>query len=314
VGCSHATNKKPRRMCHAWRLALPPLTSLTEEIMSSKILKRNRWQTSTVLGTVLCALMTCGLAVADDQGDKNAARSVKTATPIKHLIVLIGENRSFDNIYATYQPKNGQTAANLLSMGIVRADGMPGPNFFKSQQYVINPPYSTYFIDAKATAGKTIYQQAPGTPTFPVANTAYVPTAPGGLSQGQGPFSQAQVPHSLLPTIQPSLEAADLGLLRTGASGLPKFSDDTRVTNAEKLPNGSFQITGPTLPYDNYTGDMVHGLYHMWQQSDCDVLNATPDNPSGCLSDLYPFVGVARDDGSGANSMASITCRRATFR
>jgi phospholipase C len=26
-------------------------------------------------------------------------------------------------------------------------------------------------------------------------------------------------------------------------------------------------------------------------------------NPSGCLSDLYPFVGVARNDGSGSNSM-----------
>jgi phospholipase C len=33
------------------------------------------------------------------------------------------------------------------------------------------------------------------------------------------------------------------------------------------------------------------------------VLNATPSNPSGCLSDLYPFVGVACNDGSGSNSM-----------
>jgi phospholipase C len=64
-----------------------------------------------------------------------------------------------------------------------------------------------------------------------------------------------------------------------------------------------FQITGPTLPYDSFTGDMVHRLFHMWQQSDCDVLNATPANPSGCLNDLYPFVGVARNDGSGSNSM-----------
>src|SRR5262249_39503645 len=52
------------------------------------------------------------------------------------------------------------------------------------------------------------------------------------------------------------------------------------------------------------TGDMVHRLFHMWQQSDCSHLNASPDNPSGCLRDLYPFVGVARNDGSGSNSMA----------
>jgi phospholipase C len=264
--------------------------------MSSASFNRHRWYLSTALGGTLLAL-SAATAAADDPS------SLKTATPIKHLIVLIGENRTFDNIYATYQPKKGQAVANLLSNGIIHQDGMPGPNSFKSQQYVINPPYATYFIDAKATAGKTIYRQAPATPSFPVPNTAYVPPAPGGLAQGQAPFSQAQVPDSLLPRIEPSFEFEDLGLLRTGASGLPMFTDDTRVKNAEKLPNGSFQITGPTLKYDTYTGDMVHRLYHMWQQSDCDVLNATPDNPSGCLSDLYPFVGVARNDGSGSNAM-----------
>jgi hypothetical protein len=81
------------------------------------------------------------------------------------------------------------------------------------------------------------------------------------------------------------------------------FSNDTRVANATKLPNGVFQITSPTLLYDSYTGDMVHRLFHMWQQSDCDVKNAPIDgsNPSGCPSDLYPFVGVARKDGSGVS-------------
>ena len=27
------------------------------------------------------------------------------ATPIKHVIVIIGENRSFDHVFATYVPK-----------------------------------------------------------------------------------------------------------------------------------------------------------------------------------------------------------------
>ena len=128
------------------------------------------------------------------------------------------------------------------------------------------------------------------------------PTAPGDLSLGQGPFGSS-VPDSQLPLIEPNIEGEDLGLLRTGASGLPMFSTDTRVSNATALRNGVFQITGATLPYDSYTGDMVHRLFHMWQQSDCDVINAIRDNPSGCLSDLYPFVGVARNDGSGGNSM-----------
>lgn len=228
-----------------------------------------------------------------------------TATPIKHVIVLIGENWTFDSIFATYQPRHGQSVGNLLSRGYVTASGAPGPDFADSQQFQINQPYpATYFIDAMSTAGKTAYQQAPGTPSFPPPNTAYIPPAPGGLDQGQAPFDPALVPDRLLPRIEPSLERNDLGLLRTGASGLPMFTTDTRVPNATTLPNGLFPGTSASRPYDSYVGDMVHRLFHMWQQSDCNVMNATPDNPSGCLNDLYPFVGVARDDGSGSNSMS----------
>src|SRR5215467_12096371 len=230
--------------------------------MSPRILKRSRRHCRTALSTVLLALMSCGLAVADDRSDKDdAAHRVHTDTPIKHLIVLIGENRTFDHIFATYQPKHGQSVANLLSKGIILPSGAAGPNFAKSRQFQINQPYpSKYFIDAFATAGKTAYQQSPGTPIFPVPNTAYIPPAPGGLDQGQAPFSAAAVPDSELPTIEPSLEVEDLGLLRTGASGLPMFTTDTRVANFTNLPNGVFQLSGPTLPYDSFTGDMVHRL------------------------------------------------------
>ena len=64
------------------------------------------------------------------------ARSVATRTPIKHLIVIVGENRSFDHLFATYQPSaKGQSVMNLLSEGIVNTDGTPGPNFAKAQQW-----------------------------------------------------------------------------------------------------------------------------------------------------------------------------------
>jgi phospholipase C len=268
--------------------------------MSSRISRGMRWS-RTAVGTAVLALVYSGLAVADDQtaGDD----SVKTDTPIKHVILLIGENHSFDNMFATYRATAGQSIANLLSMGIILPNGAPGLNFARSGQFQVNQPYpSKYFIDA-ATVGKTPYQKSPGVPVFPAPNTAYIPSAPGGLDQGQAPFSSSLVPDSELPTIEPSLAVEDLGLLRTGASGLPMFSTDTRVANAINLPNGSFQITGPTLAYDSFTGDMVHRLFHMWQQSDCSIHNATPSNPSGCLNDLYPFVGVARNDGSGSNSM-----------
>ena len=265
---------------------------------------RRQMQSATAATAGLGVLLSCGPALAgDDHGQE-------TATPIKHVIVLIGENWTFDGIYATYQPKNKQSVSNLLSRGVVMASGDPGPDFDYSLQYQINQPYpAKYFIDAMSTAGKTAYKQAPGTPSFPPPNTAYVPTSPGGLDQGQGPFGPT-VPESLLPIIEPSLEKSDLGLLRTGASGLPMFSTDTRVPNATALPNGSFPGSSPSRPYDSYVGDMVHRLFHMWQQSDCNVSNATPDNPSGCLNDLYPFVGVARNDGSGSNSMMFLNVQK----
>ena len=260
--------------------------------MSRGSLNRNRLMLTTALSGVLLAMVAGRPVAADDDRDDGHG----TATPIKHVIILIGENRTFDNIYGMYRPHHGQSVSNLLSKGIVNGSGMTVLNT-KAQQSFIQQPYpSKYFIDFHATTGRTPY------PILPQPNTAYVPTAPGPLSQGQGPFDSS-VADSQLPRIEPSFEFEDLGLLRTGASGLPMFTEDTRIGNASNLPNGEFQITGASLNYDTYTGDMVHRLFHMWQQSDCSRANATPDNPSGCLNDLYPFVGVARNDGSGSNAM-----------
>ena len=63
-----------------------------------------------------------------------AVMAQNTATPIKHLIVVIGENTSFDTLFATYQPPSGQTVKNLLSSGIVTPQGEPGPQFQKAIQ------------------------------------------------------------------------------------------------------------------------------------------------------------------------------------
>jgi phospholipase C len=57
-------------------------------------------------------------------------------TPIEHVIVVVGENRTFDNLYGVYQPRRGQTIHNLLSKGIVKADGTPGPNFALARQNI----------------------------------------------------------------------------------------------------------------------------------------------------------------------------------
>src|SRR5579872_2350553 len=63
------------------------------------------------------------------------ANDDQTVTPIKHVIVIIGENRTFDHVFATYRPRAGQSVVNLLSEGIVKSDGSPGPNFAEARQF-----------------------------------------------------------------------------------------------------------------------------------------------------------------------------------
>src|SRR5579884_1861872 len=53
--------------------------------------------------------------------------SGQTRTPIKHVIIILGENHSFDNMFGAYQPMPGQTIFNLLSEGIITASGGLGP-------------------------------------------------------------------------------------------------------------------------------------------------------------------------------------------
>jgi spore coat protein A len=75
---------------------------------SSSFLAKARQQLA--VGTSLFALLAnLGAPAAAQQ----PAKPTPTATPIKHLIVIIGENRSFDHVFATYKPKNG-TDGGLL--------------------------------------------------------------------------------------------------------------------------------------------------------------------------------------------------------
>ena len=251
---------------------------------------------ATASPTLTCTqvgLATVTLAASDGDPACASSRAVDVVcsepapvTPIKHVIVLIGENRTFDHTFGTYIPRDGQTIANLVSKGIVNADGTPGPNFALAAQAEA-PAQAAFYISPDS---KTPYAILPG-PSTSGAPTAQRTTAP--------PFQT--VDQAALET---DIDRADLVLLTTGATGLPARVLDTRVSNAGNLPNGPFQITGPTMPYDAYTGDTIHRFYHMWQQSDCSAAQATPDNPSGCLNDLYPFIAISSstaDNGVGSS-------------
>jgi len=285
-----------------------------------------KWRQAAKLAAVSAALVLVGIPAQGQDERSEAAERHNTATPVKHVIVIIGENRTFDNIYATYVPKHG-SVSNLLSKGIIHSDGSPGPNAGRATQFqlqTINPV--SFFIDTNKliNPGKAAYS-----PFLPTPEAGGAPPQPVTLSQflkdpanSAPPFDGNTFSNAQLHTISPVLETSNLLFLTTGATGLKNCTadptlpptacaqPDTRVANFDRLVNTSFQITGAKLPYDSYTGDMVHRFFHMWQQSDCSVVDATSQNPSGCKNDLYPFIGIARGDDSGSNSMGFYNVQR----
>jgi phospholipase C len=224
---------------------------------------------------------------------QDQAASLRTATPIKHVILIIGENRTFDHVFATYTPKSGDGISNLLSKGIVTADGKPGPNFKLAQQYQATDT-GTF---NEAPTNKTPYK------TLPPAMTDGAPSAASDANPP--PFATVAAAAATEALIHDGLPAADTNLLTTGATGQASNSIDNRVTNASTLPSGPYQLTGPKMPYDSYTASPVHRYYQMRQETDCSVSAATADNPSGCRNDLFPWVEVTIGTGSNGSPQAS---------
>ncbi|MGH7061407.1 MAG: alkaline phosphatase family protein, partial [Stellaceae bacterium] len=204
------------------------------------------------------------------------ANDGKTATPIKHVIVIIGENRTFDHLFATYKPVNkNETVFNLLSEKIIKADGTPGKNYSSVAQ-----------LQAQ---NKTAYQLSPsGKAPYAVLPA---PLAGGGYGNGAPPF--ASIADAV--TYENGLPPGYYKFLTTGAvpaSILGK--SDIRIfyngRNVNRLPPGPYQLT-PGVPYDAYAESPVHRFYQMWQQLDCST-------PEGCRNDLFAWVEATVGAGS----------------
>src|SRR5580658_885369 len=250
-----------------------------EFMSSSEFLARAR-QHFAVGTSVFALLANLGTPVPAAAQDHPA-----TATPIQHVIVIIGENRSFDHVYATYKPVSGQKVSNLLSKGIIDAKGNPGPNHaLAAQSSALDN--TTYSI---SPAAKTQYTN------IPAPGTQYAPTY--ASDETPAPFQTLAVAE----LAEPDLFGKYNNYLITGATGLPDNVVDTRIKNVNALGPDVFRLT-PGVKYDDYAASPVHRFYQMWQQTDCSVATATANNPSGCLSDLFSWVEVTI--GAGNNGAA----------
>jgi phospholipase C len=231
---------------------------------------------ATALAFSMLAYVPAGYS-NQDQDRENESDALKTASPIKHVIIIVGENRSFDHLFATYVPKDkNERVLNLLSEGIINADGTPGPNFAKAHQFkIVSAPNGGKFFSSADMANKELYATLPAPDlggVGPVSPYAAILSIPGG---------------------DPGLPPQDQFLFGTGGTGLSvTLGPDTRITNVNTLPPGPFQMTGPTMPYDALTGDTIHQYFQMVQQVDCaiDAEHVSKDNPTGCLHDLQSAV------------------------
>jgi phospholipase C len=233
------------------------------------------WRTGIVACATATLFSVSSLAASAPAAD--ASPDSRTATPIKHVIIIVGENRSFDHLFATYVPKRpNEKVLNLLSERIVNADGTPGPQFAKAHQFQItSAPNGGKFFSSADLNSKMLYA------TLPPPDVGGV----GAVSPYVGILS--------LPGGDPGLSPQDQFLFGTGGTGLGfTVGPDTRILNVSALPPGPFQMTGPMMPFDAFTGDTIHQYFQMVQQVDCaiDKEHVSKENPTGCLHDLQSAV------------------------
>jgi phospholipase C len=243
-----------------------------------RIRSRKHWRLTTALYTSILAVSAGGLGTAAISApDTDLADAVKTKSPIKHVIILIGENRGLDHTFGVYTPKGaGQTIANFVSKGIVNPDGTPGPNFAFAQQFSVAAQSAWYF--GAPDAAKSPYNAVN---LMPQPNTNGAPSA---QSTTGAPFTTLAEARE-----EPDINPSNAWELTTGATGLPEGVLDTRIPGAGTL-TGPFQLLGPNITDDDYTGDMTHRFFQAAQQQDCSIANVTKANPTGCLNDLFAFV------------------------
>ena len=97
-----------------------------EELMHKMALARRLG----LLGVSLAALaLSQGVRAEDgpDHAAQNAADHIKTASPIKHVLIIVGENRSFDHLFATYGAGNMLPAPNYFRVRSEKPSGFQAP-------------------------------------------------------------------------------------------------------------------------------------------------------------------------------------------
>ena len=199
--------------------------------------RRPRWLALALVAAGAVTIWSAALAEAGTAKSSRAAAASASAsglgnpvTPIKHLVVIIGENHTFDNVFGTYQPPPGQTVRNLRSEAIVTAQGTPGSNVARAAQQQASDT-TTYKLDPTEVGA---YK------TLPQPNTTYVSQAcdgqPGDQPDSRFPSNLANAPYQITKYV-------------------PYFD-----SHGQYNQYGTCEFNGA------YVGDPLHRFYQMYQE------------------------------------------------
>ncbi|WP_321888030.1 alkaline phosphatase family protein [Paraburkholderia bannensis] len=219
-----------------------------------------------------------------------------TATPIQHLVVIVGENQTFDGLFGAYAPPSGQTVKNLLSEGIINADGSPGPNFALAAQNQAAAP-SAYTLNPTRTGA---YSTLPSPENTGMLTLNNLPAYISSVAQGKTPSA---APTSYLygaadADFPVTLKNGPFQITTSSASSsLVNYSQPVTALVGTAATNASFATLSTlysSLGLVATTGDPVHRFFQMWQQT------------GGDNAKLDLFTWVASTAGQGGDTVENV--------
>ncbi|HEY8158186.1 MAG TPA: alkaline phosphatase family protein [Methylobacter sp.] len=229
----------------------------------------------------------------------HAEEASETATPIKHVIVLIGENHTFDNLYGVYEPKAGQTIDNLLSKGVVKEDGTPGEHFDLAKQR-IGVDTDKYHVVTESDGDYDV--------SLPQPYTTYAIGQPGGVPDTRFPVGLPNGPFQISNYVAYNAYTGDpVHRFFQMWQDIDGGKNDKFVWVEESIGTGSNGTPYPTGGFNPKEGAISMGFYNM-NTGDAPIFKALADEYA--ISDNYHQAIMG---GTGANFQALVTGDAAFF-
>ena len=265
-------------------------------------------KTTTFLRRVLVSSATV-LAASALSGPPGAyAQESGTATPIRHVIIVVGENHTFDNVFGTYQPRGGQKIGNLLAKGIVNADGTPGPNFELARQR-IGSDRGEYHAVTPSTGEYA---------TLPQPYTTYATGQPGGVPDTRFPTNLPNGPFQISRYVPyPAYTGDPVHRFFQMWQDVDGGRNDKFVWVEETIGTGSNGKPLPAGGFNPREGAISMGFYNMNPFTDAAGAAHSGDEPVfKALADAYASSDnyhQAVMGGTGANFQAIVSGDAAFF-